>query len=161
MRRSRRRSSTSSRLRSRSRAAERSRFRPLVRPPTKSLPVEPSQPLSTIDALLLCLMLLAYDPFRRRDGELFAVMMSIYPVTRFLIEGLRTDEAAVLGTGMSIGQCVSLLLLVCAAALWFYILRQPKAVTSFANTSPLPTNLRSVPGDGAGVSAAKARKHGR
>ena len=82
-----------------------------IRPPAKSLPVQPSQPLSTIDALLLCLLLLAYDPFRRRDGELFAIMLTIYPITRFLIEGLRSDEAAVFGTGLSIAQCVSLLLL--------------------------------------------------
>jgi phosphatidylglycerol---prolipoprotein diacylglyceryl transferase len=103
----------------------------IAAPPERSLPVQPSQPLSTIDALLLCLLLLAYDPFRRRDGELFAIMMSVYPVTRFLIEGLRSDEAAVFGTSMSIAQCVSLLLLACAAALWFYILRQPKG-TAFS-----------------------------
>ncbi len=71
-------------------------------------------------AWLLCLLLLVFDRFRRRDGELFALMMSIYPVTRFLIEGLRTDEGPVLGTGMSISQNVSLLMLICAAALWFY-----------------------------------------
>jgi phosphatidylglycerol:prolipoprotein diacylglycerol transferase len=105
-----------------------------ISPPSRSLPVEPSQPLSTIDALLLCLLLLAYDPFRRRDGELFAIMMSIYPITRFLIESLRSDEAAVLGTGMSIAQCVCLLLLLCAAALWFYILRQPRG-TAFTQPS--------------------------
>ena len=103
---------------------------PAVAPPSRSLPVQPSQPLSTIDASLLCLLLLAYDPFRRRDGELFAMMMSIYPITRFLIEFLRSDEAAVFGR-LSIGQCVSLLLLLCAAALWFYILRQPRG-TAFS-----------------------------
>jgi phosphatidylglycerol---prolipoprotein diacylglyceryl transferase len=103
-------------------------------PPKWSLPVQPSQPLSTIDALILCLLLLAYDPFRRRDGELFALMMSIYPVTRFLIEGLRSDEAGVLGTSMSIGQCVSLLLLACAAALWFHILRRPKGLACFQSS---------------------------
>ena len=90
---------------------------PAIAPPKRSLPVHPTQIFSTIDALLLCLLLLAYDPFRRRDGELSALMMSIYPVTRFLIESLRSDEAAVFGTGMSISQNVSLLLLVCAAAL--------------------------------------------
>jgi phosphatidylglycerol---prolipoprotein diacylglyceryl transferase len=123
-------------------------------PPKKSLPVQPSQPLSSIDALLLCLLLLAYDPFRRRDGELFAVMMSIYPVTRFLIEGLRSDEAPVLGTGLSIGQWVSLLLLACAATLWFYILRRPRGLASF---SPRPL------GEGPGVRAAlpKTRKSDR
>ncbi len=35
------------------------------------------------------------------------------------------------GTGLSISQNVSLLLLICAAALWFYILRQPRG-TAFS-----------------------------
>lgn len=104
---------------------------PAIAPPKRSLAVQPTQIYSTIDALLLCLLLLAYDPFRRRDGELFALMMSISPVARFLIEWLRSDEAHVLDTGMSISQNVSILLLICAAALWFYILRQPRG-TAFA-----------------------------
>ena len=128
----------------------------LLSPPKKSLPVQPSQPLSTIDALLLCLLLLAYDLFRRRDGELFAMMMSIYPVTRFLIEGLRSDEAPVLGA-MSIAQCVSLLILVCAAALWFYILRQPKALAFSAHASPLPLGE----GPGRRAESPKPRKSKR
>ncbi len=104
---------------------------PAIATPPRSLPVHPTQVYSVIDGLALCLLLLVYDRFRRRDGELFALLMSIYPVTRFLIEGLRTDEAAVFGTGLSISQNVSLLLLICAAALWFYVLRQPKG-TAFA-----------------------------
>jgi phosphatidylglycerol---prolipoprotein diacylglyceryl transferase len=107
----------------------------IERLPRRSLPVQPTQPLSTIDALLLCLLLLAYDPFRRRDGELFALMLSIYPVTRFCIEGLRSDEATVFGTGMSISQNVSVLLLILAAALWFYILRRPLKI----KTTTCPT----------------------
>ena len=94
--------------------------------PTKSLPVYPTQLYSTIDALIICLLLLAYDPFRRRDGELFAIMATIYPVTRFLIEILRTDEAAIRGTGMSISQNVSLLILLGTACLWYYLSKQPK-----------------------------------
>jgi len=99
---------------------------PAVTPPRRSLRVQPAQIYSSVDALLLCLLLLAYAPLRRRDGELFALMMSIQPVTRFLIESLRSDEAAVLGTGMTISQNISLLFLICAAALWFYILRQAR-----------------------------------
>ncbi len=79
-----------------------------------------------IDGLLLCLLLLVVDRFRRRDGVLFALLMSTYPVSRFFIESLRSDEADVLGTRMSIAQNVSILLLVCAVALWIYVLRQPK-----------------------------------
>jgi phosphatidylglycerol:prolipoprotein diacylglycerol transferase len=98
---------------------------PAIAPPPRSLPVHPTQIYSVIDGLALCLLLLVFDRFHRRDGELFALLISIYPITRFLIESLRTDEAAVLSTGMSISQNVSLLLFACAAGLWFYILRRP------------------------------------
>jgi len=91
----------------------------------RSLPVHPTQIYSSINALLLCLLLLAYDPFSRRDGELFALMITVYPITRFLLEIIRTDESAIFGTGLSISQNVSLTLLLAAACLWFYILRRP------------------------------------
>jgi phosphatidylglycerol---prolipoprotein diacylglyceryl transferase len=99
---------------------------PTMMPPDRSLPVHPTQIYSAIDGLVLCVVLLVWSQFRRRDGEVFALMMTIYPVTRFLIERLRTDEAAIMNTGMSISQNVSLLVLVGAATLWFYVLRQPK-----------------------------------
>ncbi len=94
--------------------------------PPRSLPVHPTQIYSSINALLICLLLLAYDRFRRRDGELFALMITVYPIARFLIEIARTDESTVFGTGMSISQNVSLAMLVCAAALWFYVARGGK-----------------------------------
>jgi phosphatidylglycerol:prolipoprotein diacylglycerol transferase len=88
--------------------------------------VHPTQIYSTIDAILICLLLLAAEPFLRRDGDIFALMISIYAVTRFLIEILRSDEAAVSGTGMSISQNISLALLILVVGLWFYILHRPK-----------------------------------
>jgi phosphatidylglycerol---prolipoprotein diacylglyceryl transferase len=99
---------------------------PHVPIPARSRPVYPTQIYSMIDGFLVCLLLLAYTPFQRRDGEVFALLISVYPITRFLVESLRCDEAAVLGTGMSISQNVSILLLIGAAALWFYILCQAK-----------------------------------
>jgi prolipoprotein diacylglyceryltransferase len=53
-------------------------------------------------------------------------MITIHPVMRFLLEIIRTDEGAVFGTGLSISQNISLLLLLAVAALWVYILRQPR-----------------------------------
>lgn len=100
----------------------------LTRPPPGSRPVQPVHPTqiySSINALLLCLLLLACAPFCRRDGELFALLMSTYPITRFLLEMIRTDESPVFHTGLSISQNLSLGLLICAAGLWFYILRRP------------------------------------
>jgi phosphatidylglycerol:prolipoprotein diacylglycerol transferase len=98
-------------------------------PLPRSRPVHPAQLYSTVDALVLCLLLWAYYPFRRRDGEVTALLITIYPITRFLIEALRTDEPKNI-FGMSISQNISLLLLALAAALWIYLWRQP-AGTAF------------------------------
>jgi phosphatidylglycerol:prolipoprotein diacylglycerol transferase len=112
---------------------------PLAQPPARSLPVHPTQIYSTVNAVILCLLLLAYDPFRRRDGELIALGVTIYAITRYLLEDIRTDEVPIFDTGLSISQNVSLLLLLAIAALWFYILRRP-AGKAFpippADTSP-------------------------
>ncbi len=95
------------------------------RPLPRSLPVHPTQLYSTIDALILCFLLLAFDPFRRRDGALTALMMTVYPVTRFLVESIRTDEAHIWGTPFTISQNISLGLLAVAIGLWIYIGRRP------------------------------------
>ncbi|MGO9111673.1 MAG: prolipoprotein diacylglyceryl transferase family protein [Thermoguttaceae bacterium] len=95
------------------------------RPLPRTLPLHPTQLYSTIDALILCFLLLCYDRFRRRDGALTALMMTIYPITRFLIENIRTDEAPIWGTGLHISQNISLGILVVAVCLWIYILRRP------------------------------------
>ena len=95
------------------------------RPLPRSLAVHPTQLYSTIDALALCLLLLTLHPFCRRDGQLTAIMLTIYPVSRFLVETLRTDEPNILGTGMHISQNISLGVLACAIGLWCYVLRQP------------------------------------
>jgi phosphatidylglycerol---prolipoprotein diacylglyceryl transferase len=99
---------------------------PALDPPKHSLPVHPTQVYSVLDGLALCLALLLFSRFSRRDGAVFALLMSTYPVTRFYIESLRSDEAPIFGTGMSISQNVSLVLLVGAVVLWIYIFRQPK-----------------------------------
>jgi phosphatidylglycerol:prolipoprotein diacylglycerol transferase len=95
-------------------------------PLPRSLPVHPAQFYDTINCLLLCLLLMAYDPFRRRDGELLGLIFLVYPITRFLIEILRTDEPPIWGTGMTIAQNVSLLMLVVAVGIWGYLFTRPR-----------------------------------
>jgi phosphatidylglycerol:prolipoprotein diacylglycerol transferase len=104
--------------------------------PSRSLPVHPTQLYSSIDAFVLFLFIMAYDPFRRRDGELIAILLTLYPINRFLMELIRTDEPGVLGTGLTIGQVVSLLLLALAIALWVFILRRPKGRAFPMSSSP-------------------------
>jgi phosphatidylglycerol---prolipoprotein diacylglyceryl transferase len=102
--------------------------------PQHSLRVYPTQIYSAIDALVIFLLLMAYDPFRRRDGELFALMVSVYAVSRFLIEILRTDEPPIFGTGMSIAQNLSLVFLFLMAGFYLYLRRRPPG-RAFAPTA--------------------------
>jgi phosphatidylglycerol:prolipoprotein diacylglycerol transferase len=102
---------------------------PAVTPPARSRPVHPTQVYSAIDAGLLGWLLWSFFPFRSRDGQCIALLLTIHPITRFLLEVIRTDEPAIWGTGMSISQNVSVVLLACAAGIWWYILRRPAGVT--------------------------------
>ncbi|HEX3869545.1 MAG TPA: prolipoprotein diacylglyceryl transferase family protein, partial [Pirellulales bacterium] len=98
---------------------------PLKGADVSSLPVHPTQLYSVFDAALLSWFLLAYEPFRRRDGEDTAWVCTIYPITRFLVEILRSDEPAVLGTGFTISQNISLAVFVYGVLLWIWLLRRP------------------------------------
>lgn len=100
-----------------------------IAPVSRSRPVHPTQVYSAITAGFLAWFLWAYYPFRRRDGELIALLLTIYPVSRFLEEIIRTDEPAVFGTGLSISQNISLALAVGVIGLWIYLGRQPRGVT--------------------------------
>jgi phosphatidylglycerol---prolipoprotein diacylglyceryl transferase len=111
--------------------------------PLGSRPIHPTQLYSFIDSMLLCLLLLAYYPFRTRDGELAALTMTIHPISRFLIEIIRVDEQPVFQTPWSISQNISLLILAGAICLWIYIWRRPAQIAWPAiKGEPLPTAIR-------------------
>ncbi len=93
--------------------------------PGRSLPVHATQIYSSVNAGLLFFLLWTYYPLRRRDGEVFAILLLLYPITRLILEAVRVDEAGKLGTNLTIAQWVSLMLIAGAIALWIYILRQP------------------------------------
>lgn len=104
--------------------------------PERSLPVHPTQIYSMLNALAICLFLIAFTPMARKDGQVFAMILTIYPITRFLLEAIRTDESAIFGTGLSISQNVSLLLLLLAAILWWRLSRTQPGITHYkAETS--------------------------
>ncbi|MEQ8846925.1 prolipoprotein diacylglyceryl transferase [Botrimarina sp.] len=97
-------------------------------PPTtrqRSLPVHPTQVYSSVNAALLAWLLWSWFPSRRRDGEVALLLFTLYPISRFLLEAIRTDEQAIFGTGLSISQNVSLVVLVLAAVGWALLLRTP------------------------------------
>lgn len=93
--------------------------------PERSLPVHPTQIYSAIDAALLALVLWFFYPFRRHDGEVIALMLTLHPISRFLLEVVRIDEPGAFNTPFTISQLVGFLFLACAVALWLFIERRP------------------------------------
>jgi phosphatidylglycerol---prolipoprotein diacylglyceryl transferase len=58
----------------------------------------------------------------------FALVLTLHPISRMLLEAIRVDEPPALGTPLSISQLLSLILLALAAGLWWWIERQPTGV---------------------------------
>jgi phosphatidylglycerol:prolipoprotein diacylglycerol transferase len=75
-----------------------------------SLPVHPTQLYSALASFLVLGLILGDARRPRRAGELMALLMIAYPLTRWPIEALRGDEPAVLA-GMTWSQSISLALL--------------------------------------------------
>ncbi len=92
---------------------------------TQSLPLHPTQLYSSLDSLVILVLLWAFYPLRRRDGEVMGLLMVTYPITRFLIEYLRNDEG-VFWAGLTISQNISLVLFLGGLAYWFWLSRLPE-----------------------------------
>lgn len=90
---------------------------------TRSQPVHPTQIYSAINAALLAWLLWAWYPYRMRDGAVLLLLLTLYPIGRFLLEMIRIDEADFLGTGLSISQNISVVLLAAAALGWLWLFR--------------------------------------
>ena len=93
--------------------------------PPRSLPVHPTQIYSSINAGLLAWFLWSFYPFRRKDGQVVAALLTMYPISRFLLEWIRIDEPEVFNTQFSISQNISIVLLICAAGCWIWLWKQP------------------------------------
>jgi phosphatidylglycerol:prolipoprotein diacylglycerol transferase len=101
-----------------------------------SLPTHPAQLYAAVDATLGMLLLLAFTPLSRRDGETFALLLTIHPISRFLLEEIRIDEPGMFGTQLSISQHVSILLLASAVILWIYVESRPRGFAWPRRTQP-------------------------
>src|SRR5262249_54052629 len=81
-----------------------------------SLPVHPTQIYSALSAFAVLGLLLLYARRRRLPGELMSVLMIVYPLSRWPVEFLRSDESTVFA-GMTWSQNISVFLIVCGLAL--------------------------------------------
>jgi phosphatidylglycerol:prolipoprotein diacylglycerol transferase len=76
-----------------------------------------------------------YYRHRRQNGEVFALALIVYPLTRFTIEFIRGDEMGQFGTGFTISQIVSMVIFAIGVALVGWLTFGPAH-------SRLPTSLR-------------------
>ena len=82
--------------------------------------MHPTQLYASLAGFLVFGLLLAYFPRRRHPGEVMALLMVLYSLTRWPIEALRSDERA-LFAGMTASQNISVALLVFGLSTWFIV----------------------------------------
>ena len=88
-------------------------------------PLHPTQIYSSIDGFMIAAITAWYFGRRRRNGEVLAVALMIYPVTRFCLELLRADEVGQLKTSLTTAQFVSILLFLVNLGFMYYLSRRP------------------------------------
>jgi prolipoprotein diacylglyceryltransferase len=85
----------------------------------------PTQLYETVSMVLLVLLLLAFQPFRRHDGQMIVLMMIGYGAHRFLNEAIRIEPTYALGWTFS--QWISIGIFVAAIGIEIYLRKtQPK-----------------------------------
>ena len=90
-----------------------------------TLPIHPTQLYAALDAAILAALTIAFTPFIRRNGEVFALVLTLHPISRILLEEIRIDEPPALGTPLSISQLMSVVILGCALVFWWWLSTQP------------------------------------
>lgn len=85
----------------------------------------PTQLYETVSMVLLVLLLLAFQPFRRHDGQVVVVLMIGYSLHRFLNEAIRIEPTYALG--LSLSQWISVGIFAAAVLIEVYLrLTMPK-----------------------------------
>jgi prolipoprotein diacylglyceryltransferase len=72
------------------------------------------------------MLAITFTPFARRNGEVFALVITLHPISRILLEEIRIDEPPALGTPLSISQLMSVAILICAVVFWWWLSTQPQ-----------------------------------
>lgn len=88
-------------------------------------PLHPTQIYSSIDGFMIALITSWYFWRRRRNGEVLAVAMIIYPITRFCMELIRADEVGQFGTTLTISQWFSIAIFLFNIPYMIYLSRLP------------------------------------
>jgi phosphatidylglycerol:prolipoprotein diacylglycerol transferase len=124
-----------------------------------SLPVHPAQVYATLDGVFLLALLSAYFPYRRKDGQVMALLMMCYPVSRFAIESLRDDDPAI-ALGLTLSQLISAGLFPCGLLAWWWVSKRPVGrYADRAEPIEAPSPPRPMGGRGVRGAAERSARH--
>ncbi len=100
------------------------------------IPLHPTQIYSSINAFFLAFLTACYFPYRTKDGSVLVIAMILYPISRFAIEFLRSDELGKFNTSLTISQWVSIGLFVAGLVYLFWLSRYGKTLTTHVASKP-------------------------
>jgi phosphatidylglycerol---prolipoprotein diacylglyceryl transferase len=103
---------------------------------TESLAVHPSQLYSSLNAFLIAGVLLAYFTTQPVPGRVFALMLILKGLTRFILEMVRA-EPAVLGP-MSFSMVLSIPLFASGLVMWYVVGKMDRRRPEFDYAMPAP-----------------------
>jgi prolipoprotein diacylglyceryltransferase len=91
----------------------------------RTVPFFPTQLYETVSMVLLVFLLLAFQPFRRHDGQVLVLLMVGYSIHRFLNEAIRIEPTYALG--LTLSQWISVGIFAAAVLIEVYLrLTMPK-----------------------------------
>jgi len=105
-------------------------------------PLHPTQLYSAVDGFVIAALTAWYFSRRRRNGEVFAIGLTIYPITRFLIEFIRNDEPGLLAPQFTISQWISLGIFSVAILYTIWLSRRPAVREPICTEPPAPSPHR-------------------
>jgi prolipoprotein diacylglyceryltransferase len=89
-------------------------------------PLRPAQLLGMVNGVLMCLLLLAFFRHRRREGQVFFLMLILYPMTRFLLESIRhADSLNVTHGHWTHNQISAVCMVIVGFGLWWWSRKLP------------------------------------
>lgn len=105
----------------------------------RSHPVHPTQLYSSINAFLLYILTAAFFWRRRRHGTVAVMLLMVYPISRFLLEIIRSDNPHDT-VSLTASQFVSVGMFAVAVLWWLALRRLPERSRYAVPLEPLPTN---------------------
>ncbi len=83
--------------------------------------VHPTFLYEGIGNLIILLFILWYTKKQKKDGELWFIYLGGYGLVRFFVEGMRSDQLFLWGTGIAVSQLLAVVMMLVSVVMFIYI----------------------------------------